>query len=290
MNFLKKQNRFVVCQYGDTHGGNTLGLMNPDVKLRDAQGHEYNPVLTEPQLYLHELFSEHVNKAIEFADGDDLYVLHLGDVTHGNRHSPEEISTKIADQIHVGRANFWYWNKYKNLKAIRLVVGTPAHNFGEQTSEELVLEFIKGDMPKIDSKVLYHGLLDIHGILFDYAHRGPQSGKRNWLKGNEARYYLRSLMEDEIHMGNTPPHIITRGHYHSFVEEYLSISFKDTTYKSWLYTLPSYCFMGEFAVNVTSSQYLETHGMIITEVVDGQIGKTIILKQTMDLRTKEKIL
>lgn len=289
MNFLKKQNRFVVCQYGDTHGGNTLGLMNPEVKLRDAQGHEYNPILIEPQIYLHELFSEHVNKATEFADGDDLYVLHLGDVTHGNRHSPEEISTKIADQIHISRANFWYWNKYKNLKAIRLVVGTPAHNFGEQTSEELTLEFLRGDMPKVDSKVLYHGLLDIHGVLFDYAHRGPQSGKRNWLKGNEARYYLRSLMEDEIHMGNTPPHMITRGHYHSFVEEYLSINFKDTTYKSWLYTLPSYCFMGEFAVNVTSSQYLETHGMIATEVVDGQIGKTIILKQTLDTRTQEKI-
>lgn len=185
MSFLHKQNRFVVCQYGDSHGGNTLGLMNPEVELVDAQGHRYNPTLTEPQEYLHELFIEHSDKAMEFADGDDLYVLHLGDITQGNKHFPEKISTKIADQIHVGRANFWYWKKYKNLKAIRLVVGTPAHNFGEQTAEELTIELLKADMPKVDMKVLYHGLLDINGVLFDYAHRGPQAGKRNWLKGNE---------------------------------------------------------------------------------------------------------
>jgi hypothetical protein len=289
LSFLKKSKRFVVVQYGDTHGGNTLGLMNPEVILKDAQGHEYSPQLTEPQKYLHELFSEHKDKAIEFADGDDLYVLHLGDITQGNKHFPEKISTKIADQIQISRTNFWYWRKYKNLKAIRIVVGTPAHNFGEQTSEELTFEYLKNDMPQVDFKVLYHGLLDIHGVLFDYAHRGPQAGKRNWLKGNEARYYLRSLMEDELHFGNVPPHLVTRGHFHSFVEEYLCIEDKGIRYKSWLYTLPSYCFLGEYAINVTSSQYLETHGMIATEVVDGQIGKTIILKQTVDIRTKETI-
>lgn len=289
MNLLKKQSRFVVAQFGDKHGGNRLGLLNPDVKLRDSQGYMYSPEPNEAQIYLHELHEKHVNQAIEFADGDDLYVIDLGDVTQGNKHQPETVSSRIADQLQIGRANFWYWFKYKNLKALRLVVGTPAHNFGEQTAEELIVEMLKLDKPTLDMKVLYHGLLDIKGVLFDYAHRGPQAGKRNWLKGNEARYYLRSLMEDELHMGNTPPHMVTRGHYHSFVEEYLCIEANGVRHKSWLYTLPSYCFMGEFAINVTSSQYLETHGMIVTEVVDGQIGKTDIYKQTVDLRTKETI-
>lgn len=289
MIFSHKPTRFVVAQYGDTHGGNTLGLMNPEVELKDAQGHKYYPQLTEPQIYLNELFGGHVEKAKEFADNDPLYVFHLGDVTQGNKHQPERISSKIADQIAVGRANFWYWLDYKKLKAIRLVVGTAAHNFGEQTSEELTIGYLKQDAPKVDMGVLYHGLLDVNGVLFDYAHKGPQAGRRNWLKGNEARYYLRSLMEDELHMGNIPPHLVTRGHYHSFVEEYLCIEDKGIRHKSWIYVLPSYCFLGEFAVNVTSSQYLETHGMIVTEVVDGEIGKTLVLKQTVDVRTKEKI-
>lgn len=289
MNLFNKQNRFVVAQYGDTHGGNTLGLMNPDVKLRDAQGKPYSPMLNEPQKYLHELFQGHVNKTIDFADGCPLYIIHHGDATQGNKHQPERLGSKIADQIHIGRANFWYWLQYKKIKALRLVVGTPAHNFGEQTSEELIVELIKADAPNIDIQAVYHGLLNIDGILFDYAHRGPQAGRRNWLKGNEARYYLRSLMEDELKFGNTPPHMVTRGHYHSFVEEYLCIEEKGVRHKSWLYTLPSYCFLGEYAVNVTSSQYLETHGMIATEVVDGQIGETIILKQTVDIRTKETL-
>lgn len=289
LNYLSKQNRFIVCQFGDKHGGNRLGLMNPDVRLRDSQGNLYTPELNAAQVYLHEVYEKHVNQAIEFADGDDLYVIDLGDVTQGNKHQPETMSTRIADQLQIGRANFWYWLKYKKLKAIRLAVGTPAHNFGEQTAEEIVMDLLRIDAPDLDMKVLYHGLLDIQGVLFDYAHRGPQAGRRNWLKGNEARYYLRSLMEDELHMGNIPPHMVTRGHYHSFVEEFLCIESRGERYKSWLYTLPSYCFLGEYAVNVTSSQYFETHGMIVTEVIDGQIGKTLILKQTMDNRTKETI-
>ena len=289
MNFLTHHHRFVVAQYGDTHGGNELGLMNPEVTLRDAQGNKYSPQLTEPQKYLHETFSKHTDEVAEFADGDDLYVIHLGDVTQGNKHSPETIGTKIADQIHVSRANFWYWNKYKNLKVIRLAVGTPAHNFGEQTSEELTIELLRADMPKVDIRTVYHGLLDIKGVLFDYAHRGPQAGKRNWLKGNEARYYLRSLMEDELHFGNIPPHLVSRGHFHSFVEEYLCIEDRGIRHKSWLYTVPSYCFLGEYAINVTASQYFINHGMIATEVVDGQIGKTIVIKSAMDVRTQEKL-
>lgn len=289
MNLLRKQNRFVVCQFGDKHGGNKLGLMNPDVELRDSQGNIYSPTLNDAQIYLHELHEKHVNQAIEFADGDDLYVIDLGDVTQGNKHQPETFSTRIADQLQIGRANFWYWLKYKKLKALRLVVGTPAHNFGEQTAEEIVADLLRIDAPDLDIKVLYHGLLDIGGVLFDYAHRGPSPGRRNWLKGNEARYYLRSLMEDEIHMGNTPPHMVTRGHYHTFIEEYLCIEDREVRYKSWIYTLPSYCFLGEYAVNITSSQYLVTHGMLVTEVIDGQIGKTNIFKQTVDLRTKEKL-
>jgi hypothetical protein len=289
LNFLRKPNRFVVTQFGDKHGGSKLGLMHPEVRLRDSQGNSYIPEMNEAQKYLHELHEKHVDQVLEFADGDDLYVIDLGDVTQGNKHQPETFSTRIADQLQIGRANFWYWLKYKHLKAIRLVVGTPAHNFGEQTAEEIVIDLLQPDSPGVDMKVLYHGLLDIKGVLFDYAHRGPSAGKRNWLKGNEARYYLRSLMEDEIHIGNTPPHLVTRGHYHSFVEEYLSIQFKETMYKSWLYTLPSYCLLGEYAINITGSQYLISNGMIATEVIDGQIGKTNIYKQTLDIRTKETI-
>lgn len=263
--------------------------MHPDVKLRDPQGKIYRPTPTESQIYLDEVHSKHVSKTIEFADGDDLYILHVGDLTQGNKHTPEAVSTRIGDQFQIGRANFWYWLGYKRLRAIRLAVGTPAHNFGEQTAEEIVIDLLREDAPQLDMRVVYHGLLNIRDVSFDYAHRGPGPGKRNWLKGNEARYYLRSLMEDELHAGNNPPALISRGHYHSFVEEYLSIKHNGVRHKSWLYTLPSYCMLGEYGINVTASQFQETHGMIATEVVDGQIGETLILEQTLDIRTKETL-
>ena len=52
LNFINKQKRFVVAQFGDKHGGNRLGLMNPDVRLRDSQGYLYSPELNTAQIYL----------------------------------------------------------------------------------------------------------------------------------------------------------------------------------------------------------------------------------------------
>lgn len=289
MNLLRKQSRFVLTVFGDTHGGNKLGLMHPDTLLLDPSGKEYSPQLNESQRYLNEVHSKHVEKVKEFADGDDLYVLHLGDSTQGDKYPVETFSSRMADQFQISRYNFKYWYNYKHLKAIRIAVGTPAHNFGEMAAEETVAEYVRKDKPNLDVAITYHGLLCLKGIYYDYAHRGPPGGKRNWLHGNEARYYLRSLMMDELQAGNPPPDMVFRGHYHTFVEEYLSIPFMGKRYKSWIYTLPSYCMLGEYGVGATSSQFYITNGMIATEVVDGQVGKTIILEQTLDIRTKEEI-
>lgn len=288
MNFLRKRSRFVIAAFGDTHGGNKLGLMNPETKLQDPQGFGYSPQLGKAQEYLFPLYNSHVNSTIDFADGDSLYLLHLGDISQGKKYDSELVSTKIADQFEIARANFWPWLRYKKLEAIRLVIGTSSHIFGEATSETVVAGLLRSDT-KANIGVCHHGLLNIRGALIDYAHHGPNAGKRNWLKGNEARYYLRSLMMDELHAGNIPPHLVFRGHYHSVVEEYLGIPFRGKRYPSWLYVLPSYCLLGEYGQQATLSQFSVTNGMIVTEVIDGQVGKATILEQTLDIRTKEEI-
>lgn len=280
----------MVCAFGDTHGGNNQGLINPEVKLLDPNtGTERYPTLTVSQEYLYPLYEKMKNNVLDFADGNDLYLLHLGDVTQGHKFMTELVSTRIADQMKIASSIFWPWLSYKKLKAIRLAIGTASHIFGESTSEELVTELLRVDAPKLDIKPIYHGLLNIKGALIDYAHHGPTTGSRAWLKGNEARYYLRSAMWEELSAGNTPPHLYFRGHYHSFVEEYLNIKFQGKRHRSWFYVLPSFCLLGEYGHRSTRSQFSVTNGMVATEVIDGQVGQKIILEQTLDLRTKEEI-
>ena len=289
MNILRRGNRTILGAFGDTHGGHILGLLNPETKLKTGEGGYKTPQLNQPQEYLWEIYTKHIKQLMEFADGDDICLLHMGDVTQGKVFGTQLVSTKTSDQFSIAYYNFVPWLEHKNVKYLRMVIGTSVHIFGEGTSEDIIEERIKSSYPNINIRSMYHSLLDYKGVTIDYSHHGPSSGIRNWLKGNEARYYMRSLMWDELACGNKPPHIIMRGHYHTSVKEYLSIRFDGKEYESWLYVLPSYCMMDEYAIKSTKSQFQITNGMIAIEIKDGKLGKPLQLLDSLDVRTKEKI-
>ena len=182
------------------------------------------------------------------------------------------------------------WFQLKNLVAVRLVRGTDSHGFGEGSADLTVDGLLQRRFPKRDIEVLFHGLGEVLGIKVDYAHHGPYTGSRNWLKGNVARYYLRSAMMDEMQLGNVPPHIYIRAHFHNYVEEYLRISNAQHTHKSWLTVLPSYCLMSDYARQATRSQFSVTNGRVAYEVIDDRIVEVHPFLHTLDIRTKEVLL
>jgi len=285
--------RIILAVASDKHGGHKLGLLNPETVLEDEdrKGNlvEWQPQLEPFQQYLWELYEKHIEETKKLAGKDEIIVFDNGDLTAGNKYPHEQVSTRIADQFDIAAWNLRPWLDMPNVKTVRITKGTGAHNFGEGSSEIIVQRILKERYPKKDIRTINHGLAKVAGISVDYTHHGPGTGGRNWLKGNNARYYLKSLIQDEIDMGNTPPDLIIRGHFHEYIEEHIVKLFMGKRYKSQLNVIPSYCGIDSYARQITKSTYILQHGMVCYEIVDGKILDTIPMFNTIDIRTKESL-
>lgn len=285
----KSSNRTILVALSDTHGGNKLGLMSPDVVLYDespdGEKVPYTPAMSVTQKYLWDLYISHVQEVKQIAGKDRVCVLHVGDLTQGTKYMQSLVSTRIADQIVIAAENLRPWCEMENVTHIRLAAGTQSHEFMESTSPIILSNELAKEFPDKDIKMCQHGLLDVDGVTIDYAHHGPYPGSRVWLKGNVARYYLRDLMMRDIMNGNVPPTLVLRAHYHTPVEEYLKIM----GHASWLYVLPSYCALGIYDRQATRSVNSFTNGMNVYEIMDGEIKQTYELHNKVDVRTKEAI-
>lgn len=281
--------RTILAVVSDTHGGHRLGLMNPDVLLyeetEDGELEPYTPEPTSSQKYLWRLYLNGIKATVKLAAGDDIIMIHNGDLTQGHYYKDQLVSTRMADQILIAAANIAPWMKVPGLKMVRLASGTQSHIFGENSATVIVHQLLVAKYNHIDIKSVNHGLMDIAGLQVDYAHHGPYPGSRIWLKGNVARYYLRDLMMRCVMESVAPPGLVLRSHYHEFVKEYLHIGGHD----SWLVITPSVCMLGDYARQATRSTHKVTMGMLAVELVDGRLIDIHKYTSTVDIRTKEVV-
>ena len=285
--------RVILAVASDKHGGHKLGLLNPETVLEDEdpKGNlvQWTPELEPFQTYLWDLHKKHVEDVKHLAGKDPIVLIDNGDLTAGNKYPHEQVSTRIADQFDIAAWNLRPWLDLKNLKTLRITKGTGAHNFGEGSAEIIVQRMLKSMYAKKDIRTIYHGLAKIGGVTVDYSHHGPGTGSRNWLKGNVARYYMKSLIEDEIDMGNDPPDLILRSHVHEYIEEYYVKMFMGKRYKTELCITPSYCGIDSYARQITKSTNVLHHGMIVFEILNGKVYETIPMFETIDIRTRETL-
>ena len=289
-----KYNRKIVVALADLHSGHKLGLLSPDTILEDEdeEGNieEWCPRLSSTQEYLwDDIYIPAVKSISDLAEKDDIYVLSVGDLTHGNHYISQQVSTRMSDQILIADANLAPLMELKQTKGARIIKGTGEHEFGEGSSAITIDRILKTRYPKKDIKALYHGLLSLGNFTIDYTHHGASSGKRDWLKGNEARFYLRNIMYMEIKLGNKPADLYLRAHFHEPVLEWLSMSMRKEEYESWLCILPSMCMIDDYARKVTRSKFVITNGIYAFEIINDVIYKIHKFKETLDIRTKETI-
>ena len=295
---MTKSKRIIVVAEGDSHGGNKLGLLSPDTKLptEEINGIDElkisweSPQLTKTQEAIWNVRQPAIESIKEIAKDDPIVVLELGDLTQGDKYSNELVTTRVGDQQLIAYYNLLEWYKLKSLHSVIYAKGTGSHNLGFGSTEINICHMFKNMYPGVRSDIAYHWLLDIGGITFDIAHHGAGSGIRHWLRGNVARYYLRDIIYTEVFAGRTPPDVVLRAHFHTYVKEFLSTTFQGNEYDSWLYVIPPLCVPGDYAIKVIKSVYSIGVGLLAFEVVDGQIRETYKFTQNFDARVKEKIL
>jgi len=271
-------NTRILAALADLHGGYRLGLMAPGLRLTDADG-----VLNGVQEYLWTMYETCIANTINLANGRDIILLVNGDVCHGNKYPVELVSTALVDQIRIGAANIKPWLKYDNVKIVRAVSGTGAHEFGESSATSLVVDLLREGYPHKDIKAIHHGLMCVGDKIIDYSHHGAHPGSRLWLRGNVARYFLRDRMLQDILEGGRPADLYLCGHFHQYVREVLDTG----SYRSELYILPSFCMTGEHGRQATRSAPYETNGMIAFEIGDRLDAHPFVW--TIDTRQKESI-
>lgn len=281
-------NRVVLVVISDSHGGHKLGLMSPDLEL---QGEGPNGELTIERIKLtayqewlwHDVYVPGVDAvAREGNRADRVVVLHLGDICHGDKHPDQLVSTRISDQIKIAKANLQPLLELPRMQALRLVMGTGAHEFGEGTAAILVGEQVRAETD-LDVQALYHGLANIGGANVDYTHHGPGPGGRSWLGGNVARYYLRDQMFKAVMAGDDPADLYLRGHVHAPVDEMVRVG----KHVGRLVICPSMCGLGDYGRQATRGEWKICNGFMAFTIEGGRIVDTLDLTQTVDIRTRE---
>lgn len=285
---MLKSNRAIIVTESDQHGGNDLGLLNPNTVLISKDKRKYKPTLTETQENLWEVREWGRKEVLHLADKSPIVLLETGDVNQGIVYDVEK---RISSQVEIALMNVVPWLNCKNLAGIRVDSGTSTHSFGNSDAESLLVSRIRDRKPDLNVELLDHGLSEICGVLVDHAHHGPYTGSREWLKGNVALYYLRDLMMKDILRGRKPPQLVLRGHYHAVVEVFNRINGADgKVYRSWLWVLPSLCGINGHALKVTRSEYEITNGIVAFEVIDGRLREAYEFTKTLDTRAREVIL
>lgn len=285
--------RTILAVCSDLHGGHRYGLLNPETTLDEINEEgekvgDYHPELNRIQKYLWGIYVSQIKSIKEYAKDDDLIVILNGDMTAGNKYPQMLVSDRIADQIIIGEYNVYPWLDVAP-RAVRLIKGTGAHNFNQGSSEILITKLLQTTYPNISIDVSDHSLISMAGMEVDISHHGPFPGSRHWLKGNVARYYLQSAMLEEIGAGKIPPRIYFRSHFHEEIEEVVTIKANGHRYKSTIIITPSFAFIDDHARQTARSPSRVTHGMIMVEIVDGEILRIVPLTKTIDIRTKEVI-
>jgi hypothetical protein len=289
--------RTIIGIRGDTQGGHSGGLLNPDTLLPDMEIDEEGNVVTgwrhvelRPiQKRLWQWHSQDLEDIKKLASGDPIVWLEMGDLTQGNVFRDDLSIVSMSEQWHVSRFNTMPLLELPNVKAMYVTRGTGVHVWGEGSTETMLVTQLRREYPKINIAITSHWLLDLDGFTLDIAHHGPGAGIRNWTRGNAFELYAKSVMLDDIDVRQTHPSALVRAHRHEFIYRRPIHQVKNRVWEMPSFISPPYCFIGDHAQKVMNSPSWMGVGMLALEVINGKLHDWHPFTHFVDLRAREVV-
>ena len=292
MRFLKRTDRRIVLAVADTHGGHSLGLLNPDacviwVEDEWGMGEYVPPIPTKVQERLWPLFIDTKNEVVKYADGCEIIVLHVGDPTHGEKHPGGNIPGLDLE----AQRMIAYWNlvpllELPNVTKMRMFTGTPAHVEPGRADANVATKLAKR-FPNKEVVAVHHTRSYVGDALFDGAHTGPHGGSRDWLEGNVALLHLRDRIYRDRRAKKTPADVYLRAHRHVYRHVTLNDMWWHKPSAHHLVIVPSFCGFTSYARSATQSDPELVNGMVTFEVVGGKLREILPWVDYTDLRMEE---
>lgn len=288
MSYIRK----IIPVIADTHGGYLFGLLNPKTELppfEDISPEPFKPKLTPTQEMIWELFVKDKQEIVRLAGDDEIFLIHVGDVTQGTLLRNQMLVTpRLADQLLIAKDVISTWIELPNLKTARFVKGSGIHSMKHGSSELELAHYFRKKYNK-DIQAWYHMILDIDNVIIDVAHKGSTSGKRKWLEGNEVRRYIQDIALKEIINGRRPPDIVLRGHYHDRVMATAHIHTDKLTHHIWGAICPAYSLFGtdDWTKSATASKGYMTVGTLALEIINNKLIEIHDFTHSIDIRRHE---
>jgi len=261
----------------DHHANNKWGLLQPGTLIEEIapDGTEYfeEPDLNPEQEFLLAVRNEALKGVKEIVGKKPIDFVFLGDAHQGTKHVTQYVSQLSSASTSIMIENFRPIFKQLNVRNAEVLFGTAAHDGMGMTHPKSLVMALRAEFQKTDIRLSWHTDIDVDGYVINCAHHGSGTGIRNWLRGNEMRYYMKSLVEDYKDRGEKPADLVLRGHFHGFhwetIRKYLPGGFQQTD----MLLVPSMCGMGAYAKQVTKSRTDIINGSILLEVKDGALQK-----------------
>lgn len=290
--------RTIIAIRGDTQGGHSGGLLNPDTKIPEYDISEEggyvlvgyrSPELRPIQKRLWQWHTQDLENINKLANGDPIVWLEMGDLTQGAVFRDDLSESGLSPQYLISKYNTLPLLEMPNVKAMYMMRGTGVHVWGEGATETLLSVTLKGLYPNVKINIADHWMLDVDGFLCDVAHHGPGAGIRDWTRGNVFELYCKSILMDDIDLGNRIPSVVLRGHKHEFIYRRAIHQVKNRIWELPGFITPPYCFIGSHAQKVMNSPSFMGVGMLALEIIDGKLLDYHPFTHYVDLRAREVV-
>lgn len=285
--------REIVVTQADYQCGYRFGVFNPDTVFdpQDEQEDDWQIVPTATQELLWKNMLSDKREVEHLAGRDPVTLLFVGDAAQGTVLPYQDLLLgRLSDQVHAASEVLGLWVAWKNVVRARLIKGTGSHSMYKGSVELMVARDLRKTYHK-DVRAWYHLQLTLHGVEWDVSHKGPKSWARSWLKANNLRWYVKSLMEERLKAWRKPPDAVLRAHYHDFdVCDIHEFDAAGRLWRTWGAICPAYAIMmDDYTRSATESKQAMHSGTLAWEVIDGKIRELHPFVHVFDIPRREVI-
>jgi len=269
---MRSKEGWTLALFGDLHSGHPFAL-HPDTPTILPDDEAIAP--NRWQLLEWEFWLNSWDTVAELRRGRQLIVCHNGDAIEGIHHGTTQLMTMrkdVQERIHyrcmqpvLDRVSF-----RQGRDRLFYITGTEPHvGPGSSTEERIArtLLDIKPDDNTVGSYVKKRLLLRVGGNLISIAHHGPGRGARNWLRGNNLRWFLKSYYLDCLETKAEMPRFIVRSHRHQ--SDRAEVRDRNFKIVSEAFTLPGWQLKTEFVYRLNPDGVSEIGLLVIQIDPDG---------------------
>lgn len=242
----------IVAVVSDLHVGSSFGLCPPNgINLED--GGLYVPNVAQRWIWDNWAdFWDNVKRRKKETRGHCVVVVN-GEFIDGLHHETTQLASASPDIMRGGAVECMR-PVMPLMDELYVTIGTPAHSGAGGASDYAVArELGARQYPHTGRHAAYQWLLDVNGVLMDFAHHVSGSGVP-WSKGNNIRREVMSMMADADGHAK-PPDIVVRSHVHQFADT-------GRNFDTYGVVTPAWQLKTEYAHRVTRQRNVKVGGLV----------------------------